>query len=83
MGELREVGANEIENYFYDLPGTSDSRNRYIHVASQKNSLRISNIPEIFSRFGLHLQSSSYIYPGIVDSVLACSAVHVYRYSGY
>ncbi len=49
-------------NYFYDLPTTSKRRNRYIYPTNSLGSLKIANLPELFSRKQFK-RLSPYVYP--------------------
>ncbi|EJD40203.1 hypothetical protein AURDEDRAFT_70440 [Auricularia subglabra TFB-10046 SS5] len=44
----------DIENFFYDLPTSSASRNEHIFPSSKSgNALRVANLPDLFGRFSL------------------------------
>jgi len=58
-GELSEEKANIISTYFYDLPTTALRRNRHLHPSG---ALRFVDLPDLFSRVGIH-SHKSFIYP--------------------
>ena len=53
-----------MANYFYDLPIASKRRNAYIYPSQSTATLKIVNIPSLFSRIGFKVPSS-YIYPRV------------------
>jgi UDP-glucose:glycoprotein glucosyltransferase len=59
-GELPEESPETLSTYFYDLPTTSIRRNR--HIFPSGSALRIVNLPELFSRIGIH-SYGPFIYP--------------------
>lgn len=52
-----------MSTYFYDQPTTNLRRNRYLYPTTTPGSLRIVNVLDLFSRTGLHVSPSTYIYP--------------------
>lgn len=49
--------------YFYDLPTSSKRRNMHIHPTNQPGSLRVANLPGLFSRTGFSVQPGSFVNP--------------------
>lgn len=64
MGELVDTELENIGTYFYDLPETSASRNRYIYPTAQTGSLRISNLHDLFARSHFQPTQAAFLYPG-------------------
>ncbi len=62
--ELSDDFGEDVSMYFYDLPDTEKKRGQYIFPTPGTGSLRIFNLPEVFSKAGLTLESSAYLYPG-------------------
>jgi len=57
-----ETRGESMTNYFYDLPTTSKRRNRYIFPPNSPGSLKIANLPDLFSRKQFN-RLSPYVYP--------------------
>ncbi|KAF5378749.1 hypothetical protein D9615_006978 [Tricholomella constricta] len=62
-GKLSDQHNETVSTYFYDQPSTGLRRNRYIYPATTAGSLRIINLPDLFSRTGFRLAPSSFLYP--------------------
>ncbi|RDB27081.1 UDP-glucose:glycoprotein glucosyltransferase [Hypsizygus marmoreus] len=62
-GKIKEEDNEAMSTYFYNLPTTSLRRNRYIYPESTPGSLRIFNLPQLFSRTGYRVSSTGFIYP--------------------
>lgn len=58
----------EFENYIYDLPTTSQRRNKHIFPSSNPGSLRIFNIPDLFEKTHFRTNVGGYFYPGLLHS---------------
>jgi UDP-glucose:glycoprotein glucosyltransferase len=69
-GKLTDDSVESMSNYFYDLPSSTKRRNRHIIPGSAPGSLRIFNLPEIFSQTDFKTSASSFIYTGASDSPL-------------
>ncbi|KAH7098875.1 UDP-glucose:glycoprotein glucosyltransferase-domain-containing protein [Auriculariales sp. MPI-PUGE-AT-0066] len=54
-GKIRADEVNDdtdFDNYWYDLPTSSKSRNQYIFPSAKTGPLKIVNLPEVFERTG-------------------------------
>lgn len=58
----------EFENYAYDLPTTSQRRNKHIFPSSSPGSLRIFNVPDLFQKTNFRTTVGEYFYPGLLHS---------------
>lgn len=71
MGEITDDDILSMPTFFYDLPSTFSRRNPYIFVNSQsgwgqtptRNSLRIFNLPDVFSHAGFQTTDGSFVVP--------------------
>ena len=61
-GGFTDDNAESMSNYFYDLPTTIARRNQHIFPTGA-GSLRLHNLPDVFSRSGFSISSSSFLYP--------------------
>jgi len=66
-GVITDTDADNIENYFYDLPTAMKRRNRHI-VPVGDNGLRIANLPTLHQQAGLNASSAMFIYPSKAKS---------------
>ena len=72
--ELTE--ADDVANYFYDLPTTAKRRNMYINPSPKAGGLRIFSLPDLIERNGLRSTAGSFIYPGkLLDLDVCCTRV--------
>ncbi|KAG6827591.1 hypothetical protein H0H92_011214 [Tricholoma furcatifolium] len=62
-GRLTDAHNETLGTYFYDQPTTGLRRNRYIYPSDGPGSLRVFNLPDLFSRTGFHVEPSSFVYP--------------------
>ncbi|KAG5641244.1 hypothetical protein DXG03_005668 [Asterophora parasitica] len=62
-GKLSDEHNEIMSTYFYDQPSTGLRRNPYVYPAKTPGSLRIFNLPDLFSRTGFLVEPSSYLYP--------------------
>ncbi|GJE88514.1 Thioredoxin-like domain-containing protein [Phanerochaete sordida] len=62
-GALTDDDAENVENYFYDLPSTAARRNRYIYPSDKTGELRIVNLPELLASAKSPSGSNAYVYP--------------------
>ncbi|KAK0458728.1 UDP-glucose:glycoprotein glucosyltransferase-domain-containing protein, partial [Desarmillaria tabescens] len=59
-GKITDDSSASISTYFYDLPTTQKTRNRFIDAIG---SLRIYNLPELYARTGFGAGPGAFIYP--------------------
>jgi hypothetical protein len=64
-GELLDEDVETMSNYFYDLPTTISRRNRHIYPSSKKGGLKTHNLPDVFARAGLPIDSLAFVYPSL------------------
>ena len=62
-GEISDNDAEQIDNYFYDLPQSSSRRSRYVHLNQQSNSVLMISLPDVFNKVGYLPPASAYLYP--------------------
>jgi UDP-glucose:glycoprotein glucosyltransferase len=63
-GVITDTDADNIENYFYDLPTSMKRRNRYVVPAGDGDGLRIASLPALHQQAGLNASPTVFIYPG-------------------
>ncbi|KAF8069177.1 glycosyltransferase family 24 protein [Lyophyllum atratum] len=62
-GKITDAHNETMATFFYDQPSTGLRRNQYIYPATTPGSLRIFNLPDLFSRTGFHVAPSAFVYP--------------------
>ncbi|KAK0452361.1 UDP-glucose:glycoprotein glucosyltransferase-domain-containing protein [Armillaria borealis] len=62
-GKLTDDNSSSMSTYFYDLPSTQKTRNRFIIPSNAIGSLRIYNLPELFARTGFDVGPGAFLYP--------------------
>ncbi|GJF00041.1 glycosyltransferase family 24 protein [Phanerochaete sordida] len=62
-GTLTDDDAENVENYFYDLPSTAARRNRYIYPSDKTGGLRVVNLPELLGNARFPGGSDAFVYP--------------------
>ena len=61
-GLITDTNADNIENYFYDLPTAMKKRNRHVVPVGDGDGLRIISLPDLHQQAGLNA-SAMFIYP--------------------
>jgi UDP-glucose:glycoprotein glucosyltransferase len=67
-GAITEDDADDIENYFYDLPTTMKRRNRHVVPLGNGVGVRVVNLPSLHRGAGLRASPASFIYPSKIAS---------------
>ncbi|KAG6824858.1 hypothetical protein H0H93_001453, partial [Arthromyces matolae] len=62
-GKLTDTHNDTLGTYFYDQPTTSIRRNQYIFPKDTPGSLRVYNLPTLFSRIGFQAAPATFVYP--------------------
>ncbi|KAG6876468.1 hypothetical protein C0992_012845 [Termitomyces sp. T32_za158] len=62
-GKLTEAHNDTLGTYFYDQPTTGMRRNRYIYPTDAPESLKVFNLPELFSRTRFRVSPATFVYP--------------------
>jgi hypothetical protein len=62
-GVITDTDADNIENYFYDLPTAMKRRNRHVVPVADGDGLRIANLPTLHQQAGLNASPAMFIYP--------------------
>ncbi|KAK0480614.1 UDP-glucose:glycoprotein glucosyltransferase-domain-containing protein [Armillaria novae-zelandiae] len=62
-GKLTDDNSSSMSTYFYDLPTTQKTRNRFIIPSNAIGSLRIYNLPELLARTGFDVGPGAFVYP--------------------
>jgi UDP-glucose:glycoprotein glucosyltransferase len=62
-GLITDTDADNIENYFYDLPTAMKKRNRHVVPDGDGDGLRITSLPDLHQQAGLNASSAMFIYP--------------------
>jgi UDP-glucose:glycoprotein glucosyltransferase len=62
-GVITDADAENIENYFYDLPTTMKRRNRHV-VPVGNGGVRVASLPTLHQQAGLNASPAMFIYPG-------------------
>jgi hypothetical protein len=63
-GVITDTDADNIENYFYDLPTAMKRRNRHVVPVADGDGLRIASLPTLHQQAGLNASPAMFIYPG-------------------
>ena len=66
---ITDTDADNIENYFYDLPTTMKRRNRHIVPVGDGDGLRIASLPNLHQQAGLNDSLTMFIYPSKAMSI--------------
>jgi hypothetical protein len=70
-GVITDEHADDIENYFYDLPTTMKRRNRHIVPVGNGGDVRVAGLPDLHRWAGLHTSPDMFVYPGISTSIFS------------
>jgi UDP-glucose:glycoprotein glucosyltransferase len=62
-GVITDTDADNIENYFYDLPTAMKRRNRHVVPVGGGDGLRIASLPTLHEQAGLNASPAMFIYP--------------------
>ena len=62
-GVITDTDADNIENYFYDLPTAMKRRNRHVVPVGDGDGLRIASLPTLHQQAGLNASPAMFIYP--------------------
>jgi hypothetical protein len=62
-GVITDTDADNIENYFYDLPTAMKRRNRHVVPVGDGDGLRIASLPSLHQKAGLNASPAMFIYP--------------------
>ncbi|KAG7448716.1 uncharacterized protein BT62DRAFT_965246 [Guyanagaster necrorhizus] len=62
-GKLVDDNGGSVSTYFYDLPTTQKTRNRFIIPSNAIGGVRIYNLPELFVRTGFDAGPGAFVYP--------------------
>lgn len=63
---ITDTDADNIEDYFYDLPTAMKRRNRHIVPVGDGSGLRIASLPDLHQHAGFNPSPAMFIYPGKV-----------------
>lgn len=73
-GMITDTDADNIENYFYDLPTAMKRRNRHVVPAVDGDGLRIASLPTLHQQAGLNASPTMFIYPS--KAILSSEIFH-------
>ena len=62
-GVITDTDADNIENYFYDLPTAMKRRNRHVVPAGDGDGLRIASLSTLHQQADLNASPAMFIYP--------------------
>jgi hypothetical protein len=62
-GVITDTDADNIENYFYDLPTAMKKRNLHVVPVGDGGGVRIASLPTLHQRAGLNASPAMFIYP--------------------
>lgn len=65
---ITDADADNIENYFYNLPTAMKRRNRYVVPVGNGGGVRVVSLPILHHKAGLNASPAMFIYPGKVIS---------------
>ena len=61
---ITDADADNIENYFYDLPTAMKRRNRHVVPIGNGDGVRVTSLPALHQQAGLNASPNMFIYPG-------------------
>ena len=62
-GKIGDDERDRMSTYFYDLPGTSQRRNKHIHPSGKTKTLTIVNLVDLIARSAFDFNPGAFIYP--------------------
>lgn len=62
-GKLGDEDRERLSTYFYDLPGTSQRRNRHIYPSKKTAALRIASLADVVGRSNFPFDAGAFLYP--------------------
>jgi len=62
-GVITDTDADNIENYFYDLPTAMKKRNLHVVPVGDGDGVRIASLPTLHQRTDLNASPAMFIYP--------------------
>jgi len=72
-GLITDTDADNIGNYFYDLPTAMKRRNRHIVPVGDGDGLRNTSLPTLHQQAGLNASPAMFIYPS--KAILSSSEI--------